>query len=186
MSFTLRTSGVTLAAILALALVGCGSDEPAAPPAPAPTAATSPKPPPPPPEIPTNLSVDKKDAAGNPVAFSGTDPSGKSFEASIGEDVTIPASFPDDVPTFPTATPLASMSAAGEGAMVTFKSSDGQEEIYDFYQGELSANGWSIDSEKSFGGQRSLDATKDSRKVTVSITGTQGDSRISVIVTGVD
>ncbi len=171
-----------------LFFVACGSDEAPAPTqAPAATAAKEPAAVPakkvPPPDIPNNVTVDQRDAEGNPVRFSGTDGQGNAFEASIGEDAKVPRSFPTDIPLYPGAEPMAAMSAGAEGSMVTFKTMDSQQDIYEFYQTKLAEQGWAIAEEESFGGQLGLAGLKDSRKVTVNISGTKGDSRISVIVT---
>ena len=171
-----------------LFFVACGSDETPAPakkPAGAEKPAAMPdKSPdkPEPPEIPSNVSVEERDADGNPIRFSGTDGRGNAFEASIGDDAKVPSSFPKDVPLYPGAKPMAAMTAAGEGTMVTFKTTESQQKIYEFYQSKLGDQGWEIGEEESFGGQLGLVATKDNRKVTVSISGTKGDSRISLIV----
>lgn len=171
-----------------LFFAACGSDEtpaPSAAPTPAekPVAKTAEKIPPP--GLPSNVTVEERDADGNPIRFSGTDGRGNQFEASIGDDAKVPSSFPTDVPLYPGAAPMASMSAAGEGTMVTFKTTDSQQEIFEFYQTELVKQGWTIGEEESFGGQLGLVGLKDSRKTTVSISGTKGDTRISLIVTGV-
>ena len=172
-----------------LLFAACGSDETPAPspadkPAeqPAKTAAIPVKKVPPP-EMPSSVTVDERDADGNPIRFSGKDAKGNEFEASIGDDATVPGSFPTDVPLYPGAKPMASMSAGREGTMVTFKTTDSQQEIFEFYQTQLAEQGWKVAEEESFGGQLELVGLKDSRKTTVSISGTKGDSRISVIVT---
>jgi len=182
-----RTRFWVFIAVLAMAaaVMACGSDETPAP-AEKPAAAT-PKmaakaTPPPAPDIPSNVSVAERDAEGNPIRFSGTDGSGNAFEASIGDDAKVPSAFPADIPLYPGAKPMAAMVAGGEGQMVTFKTQDAQQKIYEHYQTELKAQGWEIGDEQSFGGQLALVGTKDKRKLTVSISGTQGDSRISLIV----
>ena len=78
---------------------------------------------------------------------------------------------------------MATMSAPDEGMIVTFKSDAEQQNIFDFYQSNLEQGGWVIAEDTRFGGQLSFDATKDSRKVSVVVAGTKGDSRVSVIVT---
>jgi hypothetical protein len=78
---------------------------------------------------------------------------------------------------------MAFMSAPDEGIIVTFKSGEGQQDIFDFYQSSLADGGWAIVEDTKFTGQLSLDAIKDNRKVSVIVAGTKGDSRVSVIVT---
>ncbi len=137
---------------------------------------------PPPPEMPSNVNVEETDADGNPIRFSGTDVHGSAFEASIGDNAKVPSSFPTDVPLYPGAKPMAAMTAAGEGTMVTFKTMESQQKIYEFYQTELGEQGWKVGDGASFGGQLGLEALKDTRKVKIAISGTKGDSRISLIV----
>jgi hypothetical protein len=183
----LRLASLGIAASL-LFIVACGSDEtpastPASTQAPTEVVADEPAGKPAPPEIPSNLKVEERDADGNPVRFSGTDGMGNEFEASIGEDAKVPSSFPKDVPLYPGAQPMAAMSAGSEGTMVTFKTDESQQDIFDFYTKQLAEQGWEVSDGESFGGQLGLEGLKGSRKTTVSISGTKGDSRISVIVT---
>jgi hypothetical protein len=130
-----------------------------------------------------NEIVETMDEDGKGIHLAVTNPAGKKFHASIGDEVEIPDAFPDDVPIFPEATPMASMSAPDEGIIVTFKSGEEQQEIFDFYQSNLEGDGWEILKDSMAGNKFSIDAVKDSRKVSVIIAGTEGDSRVSVIVT---
>ena len=167
-----------------LFFAACGSDETPAPAkTPAEEAAAMPAAKKvPPPQINSNVTVDERDADGNPIRFSGVDGQGNQFEASIGDDAKIPSSFPSDVPLYPGAEPMAAMSAGSEGTMVMFKTMDSQQEIFKFYQTQFAEQGWEISEEENFGGQLALVGLKDSRKTKISISGTKGDSRISVIV----
>jgi len=186
---TIRT--LVTAAVAALLLIGCGgeestqdSQEPVAEPVEA--AKTTPKPR----SKPTykqsasrNKIVEEMDPDGKGMHLTATSPEGKMFQASIGDEVEIPAEFPKDVPIFPDSTPMASMSSPDEGMIVTFKSTKGQQAIFDFYQSSLVDAGWTIVEDAVYTSQFSLDATKDNRKVSVVVAGTQGDSRVSIIVT---
>jgi hypothetical protein len=180
---SVRTRNTCVAAIAILS-IACGGDDsatpaPAAPAEPAPEAKkTSPAPP----TAPTQVSVDGRDAEGNPVRFSGTDSEGNPFEARFGEDANVPSGFPDDVPIYPGASPTAAMTAAGEGVMVTLRSTDEQQAIFEFYEAQLVEQGWSITARPSFGGQLGLEASKDSRKVTVRVSGVEGESHLSLMV----
>lgn len=174
--------------VLAVAFAtACGGDD-----SPAPAPAATPSEPaqpaaepakPPPPSIPNNkITVDERDEEGNPVRFSGVDEKGNQFEARFGDDANVPDGFPEDVPIYPGSTPTAVMTAGSEGMVVTLKSSDDQGTIFSFYESGLSEQGWSIDGKPSFGGQMGLEASKDSRKATLRISGTEGDSYISIVV----
>ena len=181
---TIRTLATAAAALLLL--IGCGgeestpdSQEPVARPIPAT-----------PPEraIPAmrqgrNEIVEKMDPDGKGMHLTATSPEGKKFNASIGNEIDIPEEFPKDVPIFPGSTPMAFMSAPDEGIIVTFKSGEEQQDIFDFYQSSLADDGWEILEDSMFDQQLSFDAIKDNRKVSVIVAGTKGDSRVSVIVT---
>ena len=78
---------------------------------------------------------------------------------------------------------MATMTAEGHGSFVSFRSEEPQEDIYDFYMEQLVAQGWAIESEDSFRGQLSITSVKDVRQVVVNIAGTEGDARVSVVIT---
>ena len=179
-----NTTAILAAAALAVGWLGCGGEEEPAPVQP-PARNEVPRPKPPAPNIRSNVTVEEEDAEGNPVRFSGTDARGKEFSASIGASAAIPEDFPSDLAPYPGATTMATMSSAGEAMLVTYQSSDKQGDVYAFYKSQLEQGGWDIAEEKNFRGQLTIDATREARKVTVTIAGTAGDSRISVIVTDV-
>jgi hypothetical protein len=185
---TIRT--LVTAAAAFLLLIGCGSEEStqdSQEPVAQPVQEDKPKPRAKPEFKPSrgrNKIVEEMDPDGKGMHLTATSPEGKKFQASIGDNVEIPAEFPKDVPIFPGSTPMASMSSPDEGIIVTFKSSDEQQAIFDFYQSSLVEGGWKILEDSAHtSSQFSFDATKDSRKVSVVVAGTQGDSRVSVIVT---
>jgi hypothetical protein len=184
---TIRT--LVTAAAAFLLLIGCGSEEStqdSQEPVAQPVQEDKPKPRAKPEFKPSrgrNKIVEEMDPDGKGMHLTATSPEGKTFQASIGDEVEIPAEFPKDVPIFPSSTPMASMSSPDEGMIVTFKSSEGQQAIFDFYQSSLVDGGWKIVEDAVYTSQFSLDATKDNRKVSVVVAGTQGDSRVSIIVT---
>lgn len=174
------------AAAASLLMSACGSEEPTPEPqaeaeAEAPVARPAPQDPAT--LQPPNKIVEKMDPDGKAMHLTATNPSGKKFEASIGDEVDVPKDFPKDVPVFPGSTPMASMSSPDEGMIVTFKSTDEQQAIFDFYQSGLEDAGWDILEDTTFGNRLAFDALKDGRKVSVVVAGTKGDARISVIVT---
>jgi hypothetical protein len=174
---TFRT--LLTAAAAALLMIGCGSEESTSDrqePASRPSPATPPIP------LPTNKIIEKIDPDGKAIHLTATNPAGKKFQASIGDEVEIPDEFPDDVPIFPGSTPMASMSAGDEGIIVTFKSRENQQVIFDFYQSSLVEGGWVLLEKSMIPSPLSLDAVKDNRQVSVVVTGTKGDARYSVIV----
>ena len=112
----------------------------------------------------------------------GTDADGVEFEASIGLNAAIPKNFPSDVPIIPGAEPMAALSAGDSGTVLTLKSAEDQAKIREYYLSELPKNGWTILSERSFGGQLMIDASQGTRRASVTIAGTSGDSRLSIIL----
>lgn len=189
MPLTIVRTLLTAAAVWLL-LSGCGSEEPAA---------TSPETAEAPAEAETpadaedanragpamrdqNTIVEKMDPDGKGMHLSATTSEGKTFQASIGDKVDLPENFPDDVPIFPGATPMAAMSSVDEGLIVTFKTTSDQQAVFDFYQSNLAQHGWTLLEDSVFDNPLSIDATKDQRKVSVIIAGTEGDSRVSVMV----
>ena len=180
---TIRT--LLTAAAASLLMIACSSEEPTPEPK-AETPAEQPAQKAPKPAKPVNEIVEKMDPDGKGMHLTATNPAGKKFEASIGDEVDLPSEFPKDVPVFPGSTPMASMSSPDEGMIVTFKSDEEQQAIFDFYQSELANAGWDILEDPAFGNRLAFDALKDSRKVSVVVAGTKGDSRVSIIVTPED
>ena len=179
---TIRT--LFTAAAASLLMIACSSEEPTPEPkAEAEAPAEKPAQKALKPAKPVNTIVERKDPDGKGMHLTATNPAGKKFEASIGDEVDLPSEFPKDVPVFPGSTPMASMSSPDEGMIVTFKSTEEQQAIFDFYQSELENAGWEILEDPAFGNRLAIDALKDSRKVSVVVAGTKGDSRVSVIVT---
>ncbi len=170
---------VTAAAAIVI-LIGCGSEEstpdsqkPGARPIPETRPERGAK----------NTIVETTDSDGMGMHLTATDPGGREIKASIGDEIEIPEEFPKDVPIFPGSTPMAFLFAPDEGIIVTFKSAEEQQEIFDYYQSTLMDDGWEILNEKTEEGRISIEAVKQDRKVTVTVAGTQGDSRVSVMVT---
>jgi hypothetical protein len=181
---TIRTLAPAAAAFLLL--IGCGGEE-STPDSQEPVARPIPETPLQRPSRGLNKITEKLDPDGKGMHLTATSPEGKQFNASIGDEVEIPEEFPEDVPVFPGSTPMAFMSAPDEGVIVTFKSGEEQQDIFDFYQSSLVDSGWEIVEDSMFDDQQlSFDALKDNRKVSVVVAGTKGDSRVSVIVTPED
>ncbi|MCH8084428.1 MAG: hypothetical protein IH885_09360 [Myxococcales bacterium] len=182
MPLTIIRTLATATAAIAL-LIGCGSEEST----PDPQGSAARRIPETRPERPSrNKIVEKMDPDGKGMHLTATDPAGQEITASIGDEIEIPEEFPKDVPIFPGSTPMAFLFAPDEGIIVTFKSTEEQQEIYDYYQSTLADDGWEILEEKTEEGRLSFEAIKQNRKVAVIVAGTKGDSRVSVIVTDAD
>ena len=134
--------------------------------------------------MPQGLSQVESEIApdGESVTLKGADNAGQPFNVQVGGNVAIPDDFPADVPIFSDARPMATMSAAGHGIFVSFKTDESQAAIYDFYKTQLAEKGWTIEAETSFGGQLKIEFAKDVRKTVVIVSGTEGDTRVSVVV----
>ena len=180
----LKTIGMLVTAAAAfLLLIGCGSEQ-STPDSQKPVARSIPKTPRKPGQ--RNTIVEKIDEDGKGMHLTATNPAGKEFRASIGDEVELPEEFPRDVPIFPGSTPMASMFAPDEGVIVTFRSTEKQQDIFDFYQSSLSDDGWEILDEPLLDQPLSFEAIKEDRKISVTVAGRKGDSRVSVIVTAVN
>ena len=182
---TIRTLATAAAAFLLL--IGCGGEE-STPDPQEPVAKSVPATPPERATPPMrargqNTIVERMDPDGKGMHLTATSPEGKQFNASIGDEVEIPEEFPKDVPIFPGSTPMAYMSSPDEGVIVTFKSSEKQQDIFDFYQSKLADDGWEILENPKSGQKLAFNAVKADRRVQVIVAGTKGDSRVSVIVT---
>jgi hypothetical protein len=95
----------------------------------------------------------------------------KGIQAEIGEQVKLPADFPRDVPVYPGAVAQAAFARSAEGMLVSFRSSDSKEEVFEFYASELESSGWEIEGEMEVGGQRMLTAVKQDRQAVLTIMG---------------
>lgn len=79
----------------------------------------------------------------NKQGVSFTDPkTGRSF--AFGEQVTIPATFPKDIPVYPKATPT-SATMTGETSGLLLVSTDERKTVRDWYATEAIAAGWKKD-----------------------------------------
>jgi hypothetical protein len=136
------------------------------------------------PEVPPrNKIVERMHPDGKGMHLTATDPEGKQFTASIGDKIEIPEEFPKDVPIFPGSTPMAFLYAPDEGIIVTFKSVEAQQDIFDYYQSKLADDGWEFLEDTMHGSRHSFEAIKEGRKISINVAGTKGDARVSVIVT---
>jgi len=178
---SLRTIRTLFSASAALLLIiGCGGEESKQEP---PKAAEQPAPKAAPKGEEGNKIVEQVDEDGKGMRITATKPNGTTFQASIGEQVAIPEEFPKDVPVFPGSTPMASLFSPDEGVIVTFKSTEDQQAIYDFYQTSLAKDGWDVKPGESENNLLTLEARKANRTISITVGGLTGDSRVSVIVT---
>jgi len=107
---------------------------------------------------------------------------GEKFEMKTGEGVELPDDFPKDVPVYPSATILTSMTSA-EGIMVSTQSTADPTQVVSFYKEKMEGEGWTVEAEMNMGPQRIISFTKDDRKLMVTA-GSQGDKTLISLVAG--
>ncbi len=105
-----------------------------------------------------------------------------SYEVSGKGGGALPKSFPGDVPRYPGATVLSSMSQGNEMSMVTFQTGDATDRVYEFYSAELKDGGWEIVNEVSTPQMRMISGKKKAdRQANVTVIGGDGKSTITVV-----
>jgi len=103
------------------------------------------------------------------------------FEMKTGKKVELPADFPDDVPVFPDATLVTSVSAP-DGIMLSSESTAKPDDVLAFYKKELGSEGWTTEAEMNMGGQRMISLSKGDRQVTITASSDEGQTQISLTV----
>lgn len=101
------------------------------------------------------------------------------FEMKTGKKVELPSDFPDDVPVFPDATLVTSVSAP-DGIMLSSESTANPEDVLAFYKKELGSEGWTTEAEMNMGGQRMISFSKGDRQVTITASSDEGQTQISL------
>ncbi len=109
---------------------------------------------------------------------------GKEFSYEVagkGGAVALPRNFPEDVPRYPQATVLTSMSQGDAMHMVTFQTADAPERVHTFYGAKLRDGGWEIVSEVSMPQMRMIGAKKADREANVTVVGDGEKCTITVV-----
>jgi hypothetical protein len=119
---------------------------------------------------------------GDAVRVSGRAADGGRFEGRFGANVELPEDFPGDVPAYPGARPVASMSAGEQGAMATLESADAPEAVFRFYREHLDAAGWTVESQTTVGDQHVLNTSKDRRQLAVAVSSSESGSQIVLTI----
>ncbi len=166
-----RIGAILLATLVALVLTAAGCDSGTQEPeAPAPDAA--------------EVAPDAGTAAGSageapaPVAREGEIDSSR-FPAELPEGATaaIPDNFPSDLPTYPGAQAAQGKGVDFEGSAqsaVQLLTNDALADVHKFYSSELSAKGWTLDSDELNDAAATIQATKGDCKASVLITPAEG------------
>lgn len=92
-----------------------------------------------------------------------------------------PAGLSEDVPLFPDATTIGSMTSPTRGTIVNLSSSEPIDAIFAWYQQELPRRGWLLAKQNATAFSRLLTATQDARKATVLIK--TGPSGTTILIT---
>lgn len=114
--------------------------------------------------------------------YSGKTESGEEFNAQLGGDITVPESFPKEIPMYPDSVAFSAMETGDGTAMVTINSEDTEASIYSYYQEKLPAAGWEIENEVNVGGGRVLNATKGDQRAVVHIQSVDDGTRVGFMV----
>lgn len=112
----------------------------------------------------TGVDVDTK---GDSVTITGED--GTQFTSDADK---LPEDFPGEVPIYEDAKVFSSMSTGEEGKkafVVAFDSADGAEAVYQWYQDELKAKGWTITFSAEQEGGGMIGATKGDLSVALGL-----------------
>ena len=99
-----------------------------------------------------------------------------------GENVALPADFPNDVYVIEGTIKVAVSDNESKGQSVSIETDKTVEEISSTYQEKLKANGWKITGTMSFGDSATVMAEKDDRTVSVIIS--KGESK-NIVTLGV-
>ena len=116
------------------------------------------------------------------IRYEGQTESGEEFKAQIGGDVTLPASFPEDLPTYPNSVPFSAMETGGGTTFLSLDSDEQPPAVYEFYKEKLPASGWRIESELNVAGQRVLTVIKGDREAVVQIESTETGTRVAFML----
>jgi hypothetical protein len=107
--------------------------------------------------------------------------------AEFGLGAELPADFPSDVPIYPGAQVISSLSLGPNRASVSLQSSDNYADVVAFYEAGIPAEGWNVESRNEFtadsGRSVILNATKGNRTVIVSVTEDTADNLVGISLT---
>jgi hypothetical protein len=164
-------AGIT--ALTALCLAACDGKEEA----PAESALEKARSALPPPQDPKTVEGESGE-----IRYEGRTESGEDFRAQIGGDVTLPPSFPEDLPMYPNSVPFSAMETGGGTTFLSLDSDAQPPVVYEFYKEKLPASDWEIESELNVAGRRVLTVIKGDRKAVVQIESTEKGTRVAFML----
>lgn len=103
------------------------------------------------------------------------------YEVSGKGGVALPKSFPDDVPRYPGAGVLSSMSQGNAMSMVTLQTGDASDRVYEFYGAKLRDAGWEIVNEVAAQQMRMISGRKAERQANVTVIDGEGKCTVTVV-----
>lgn len=104
-----------------------------------------------------------------------------SYEVAGKGGASIPKNFPDDVPRYPGAVVMSSMSQGNEMSMVTFQTGDATDRVHEFYAAKLKEGGWKIVNEVTAPQMRMISGKKAERQANITVISGEGKNTISVV-----
>lgn len=113
------------------------------------------------------------------IRYEGQTQAGEKFVAQLGGHVTMPPSFPSDLPLYPGAVPFSAMETGSGTTIVGLDSADQAPQVYGFYEDRLPASGWTIENELNLLDKRVLTATKGDVKAVIQIESVAKGARIA-------
>lgn len=161
--------------------LGCGSEQPATgelaataePPAATARSIVDP-------DAPERVEVEERED-GTVVARTIT-AEGEVFEAEYGQEGQLPSDFPDDVPLYGNAQPLASMAAPEHGTVVNLRTTDAPEQVFAWYRERYAKQGWEIEQQIEERSRSTLVASKGNRVSSIVIIGVPGATQILLTI----
>ena len=151
-------------------------------------------------EAETGTDVDV-DISGDSITISGTDVEGGTFHidadgetgtytsaegelrVQAGDDVELPADFPEDVPTYAGMKLISAMTDSSQDAiMITATTSDPMDKVTDHFKREAVANGWAETMSMPAGDMMMLQFSKNDRALSVAVMKQGQDTTIQLTV----
>lgn len=103
---------------------------------------------------------------------------------SVGENVSLPSSWPSDVSIMRGAkinyAVSSNPSTGSDGAGVMYSTTKSASEVIAYYKIELPKQGWTIGNEVTMAGASMLSATKDKRSMSVSVGGDASGTSVTI------
>jgi len=104
-----------------------------------------------------------------------------SYEVAGKGGAALPKGFPDDLPRYPGASVLSSMSQGNAMSMVTLQTGDAPERVYDYFAAKLRDGGWDIVNQVTTPQMRLISGKKADREANVTVVGGEGKSTITLV-----